>query len=203
MEGYENYDLQEEDPYLIEGSTCLRNRLGITNTSELNQAEAAISGAAMAELIAEPVDPTFDLRHLCEIHLRLFSDIYEWAGQTRKAEISKGDRLFLPYRKIPQVSAEIFSELRTENFLQHLDRTEFARRAAYYLGRINMVHPFREGNGRVQRVFLDQLAELSGYAFEWSAISGEQMANACRSARQQYPDYSLLERILLRHAVSV
>lgn len=73
---------------------------------------------------------------------------------------------------------------------------QFAARAGYYLGKINMIHPFREGNGRTQRVLLDQLAELSGFGFEWSGVSGEQMAQACRAARQDKPDYGPLQRLL-------
>lgn len=201
MDDYESYDLQDEDPYLIEGSTCLKNLLGITNTAELNQAEAAISGAAMAELIAQPVNPTFDLKHLCTIHHHLFNDVYAWAGQLRTTEISKGEMLFLPYGAIHQVFDALFCELNADCLLQGLDINVFACRAAYYLGRINMAHPFREGNGRTQRIFIDQLAELSGYAFEWSAVSGEQMAIACRLARQKSPDFSRLERLLMLNVV--
>lgn len=130
MDGYEHYDLQDEDPYLIEGSTCLKNLLGITNTAELNEAEAAISGAAMAELIERPVAPTFDLMHLCEIHFRLFGDVYDWAGHLRSTEISKGGMLFLPYGVIPQVAGESFSELHAEDLLRGLSKEEFAFRAA-------------------------------------------------------------------------
>ena len=196
MQGYENYDLQEEDPYLLSGSTCLINRLGITNTQALNEAEAAISKVAFAELIANPIEPTFNLKHMCRIHHYLFSDIYEWAGQLRQTEISKGGQLFLPYRKIEDVSAEVFDQLHKDSFLRELDITDFAYKAAYYLGRVNMIHPFREGNGRVQRIFLDQLAELSGYAFQWGGVSGKGMAAACREARQKTPVYTKLERLL-------
>lgn len=196
MEGYENYDLQEEDPYLIPCSTCLRNLLGITDTQSLNEAEAAISEVALAELIANPIPPTFDLLHLCNIHRHLFRDVYDWAGQPRVTEISKGGMLFLPYKQIRNVSELVFNELHRECLLEDLEMTAFANRAAYYPGRMNMVHPFREGNGRVQRVLMDQLAESSGYAFQWSAVSGEQMAEACREARQQTPAYRKLERLL-------
>lgn len=196
MEGYEHYDLQDEDPYLIPGSTCLKNLLGITDTSQLLQAEAEISAAALAELIASPVDPTFDLSHLCRIHRRLFGDLYAWAGEVRNTEISKGGKLFLPYRLVEQKSGEIFTELQQEGYLKNLDMAQFAARAGYYLGKINMIHPFREGNGRTQRVLLDQLAELSGFGFEWSGVSGEQMAQACRAARQDKPDYGPLQRLL-------
>lgn len=196
MQGYENYDLQEEDPYLLSGSTCLINRLGIMDTQALNEAEAVISEVAFAELIANPIEPTFNLEHLCRIHHYLFRDIYEWAGQLRQTEISKGGQLFLTYRNIEDVAAEVFYQLQKDSFLRELDETEFAYKAAYYLGRVNMIHPFREGNGRVQRIFLDQLAELSGYAFQWSGVSGEGMATACREARQKKPTYTKLERLL-------
>lgn len=200
MEGYENYDLNEEDSYLIGGSTCLRNLLGIIDTQSLNEAEAAISEVALAELIANPIKPTFDLQHLCNIHHHLFRDAYDWAGQSRDIEISKGEMLFLPHRQIGSACALIFEDLHRERLLKGLEMTPFAHRAAFYLGRMNMIHSFREGNGRVQRVLLDQLAELSGYAFQWSAVSGEQMAQGCREARQLVPTYSKLERLL---AVSV
>lgn len=196
MDGYEKYDLQEEDPYLIPGSTCLTNLLGITDTQRLSEAEAEISSAALAELIAVPVAPTFDLHHLCVIHQHLFGDIYSWAGQLRKTEISKGGKLFLPYRLIEEAAEAIFESLHRENLLLGLDQKQFTTRAAYYLGRINVVHPFREGNGRTQRVLLDQVAELSGYGFEWSSVSGELMAQACRDARQDNPSYAKLERLL-------
>ena len=196
MDGYEHYDLQDEDPYLIPGSTCLKNLLGITETRLLLKAEAEISTAAFAELIALPVDSTFDLNHLCRIHSCLFGDVYPWAGQIRKTEISKGGKLFLPYSLVESISAGVFAALRQEEYLQNLDIEEFAKRAGYYLGKINMIHPFREGNGRAQRVLLDQLAALSGFAFEWSGVSGEQMAQACRKARQDTPEYDALQRLL-------
>lgn len=196
MDEYEHYDLQDEDPYLIPDSTCLKNLLGITDTRLLLKAEAEISAAAFAELIAAPIDPTFDLNHLRKIHLCLFGDIYPWAGQIRNTEISKGGKLFLPYSLVESISNDVFAALRQEEYLQNLGIEQFATRAGYYLGKINMIHPFREGNGRTQRVLLDQLAELSGFAFEWSGVSGEQMAQACRKARQDTPEYDALQRLL-------
>ena len=157
----------------------------------------------MAQLIGNPITPTFDRDHLRAIHRHLFRDVYEWAGEPRRTEISKSNILFLPYRCIDQALAEIFSELHEENLLRGLQVVDFARRAAYYLGRLNMVHPFREGNGRAQRILLDQLAELSSYAFLWTAVSSEQMALACRSARQRQPDYTRLERLLTLHIVDL
>lgn len=199
MDAYQDYDLQDEDPYLIPGSSCLVNCLGLKDTAQLNQAEAEISYLAHAQLIVEPVEPTFDLPHLCAIHRCLFGKVYPWAGSIRQTEIGKGEKLFLPYLRIETVSDEIFQALHQEKLLLGLEQAEFAQRAAYYLGRINMVHPFREGNGRTQRILIDQLAELSGYAFKWTAISGEQMGQACRAARQDKPDFTNLVRLLKLH----
>lgn len=196
MDGYEQYDLQDEDPYLIAGSTCLDNLLGISDTQSLNEAEAALSEIALAELIATPITPTFDLLHLQSIHRHLFSDIYAWAGELRQTEIAKGGLLFLPYRSIEADLSHVLTDLHMDNLLQGLDAADFVKKAAYYLGSVNRVHPFREGNGRTQRIMFDQLAELSGFAFQWSAVSGEQMALACRAARRQPPDYAKLERLL-------
>lgn len=203
MDGYENYDLQEEDPYLIPGSTCLANLLGIKETGLLVEAEAQISAAAHAELIRLPLVPTFDLDHLCRIHRHLFGDIYLWAGSLRNTEIGKGGMLFLPWKLIETESSDIFAQLHEERLLQGLAIQDFAVRAAYYLGRINAIHPFREGNGRTQRIFLDQLAELSGYGFVWSAVSGEQMALACRQARSEDPNYAGLAHLLKLHIVEL
>ena len=96
MEPYAQYDITEHDPYLLPDSECLINLVGCTHTSELNELERKITQLTIAELVAKPVNPTFDLAHLCEIHHRLFKRVYPFAGQVRKVEISKGGRLFLP-----------------------------------------------------------------------------------------------------------
>lgn len=143
--GYEHYDLQEEDPYLIAGSTCLINSLGITDTQLLNEAEERFSAAAYAELIQSPVEPTFDLQHLCRIHRHLFGDVYPWAGEPRRTEIGKGGKLFLPYRLISEKACEVFDALHAERLLLGLAMDEFAQRAGYYLGRHQCAASFPGG----------------------------------------------------------
>ena len=61
-------------------------------------------------------------------------------------------------------AVEIFRQLRDENFLRGLNRDAFVDRLTYYLGEVNAIHPFREGNGRTQRAFFEQLAEDAGSA---------------------------------------
>jgi len=201
MDQYSQYDLREDDPYLIEGSDCLQNLLGFTDTKSLNHAEEQLTQLTMAELVADPLLATFDLKHLQAIHFRIFEDVYPFAGQCRQTEILKGGKLFLPHNMIEQVSTEVFTELRSESLLQGLAPAEFGKRAGYFLGKINMIHPFREGNGRAQRVLINQLADLNHYAIEWAAISGDGMAKACREARTSDPDGEKLQRLISLHTV--
>lgn len=129
-----------------------------------------------------PVPVTFDLIHLCSIHKRLFSRIYPFAGEIRKVEIAKSGKLFLPHSLITSVSAKTFMELRKENYLTGYGRDKFCERLGYYFACINTIHPFREGNGRTQRILIDQLAAKSGYAINWPAISGFSIAEASAAA---------------------
>lgn len=201
MDQYSQYDLTEDDPYLIPGSDCLKNLLGFTNTPALNDAEEQLTQITMAELAVNPPDNTFDLEQLKEIHKRIFEDVYPFAGKPRTTEILKGGKLFLPHALIESVAADTFAELHEENLLRGMAPSEFGSRAGYYLGKINMIHPFREGNGRTQRVLLNQLAQLNGYAIEWSSMSGEAMAVACRVARTEEPDYRPLQRLISLNTV--
>lgn len=196
---YSAYDFQEDDPYLLPGSTCLINLLSISNTSSLNQAEADITQVTLAELVRTPVKGSFDLTHLQEIHYRIFQDIYPFAGKLRTVDILKGGKLFLPFTLIETKANELFNELANKNYLQGLELKSFSERAGYYLGNINKIHAFREGNGRTQRVFIDQLAKQNGFYIEWQAISGEAMARACREARIEGGSYANLERLLFLH----
>jgi cell filamentation protein len=91
------------------------------------------------------------------------------AGQIRTIAIAKGNLFCLP-QYIESSSVGIFRALRSENFLRGLERRPFIDRLTYYLGEVNAVHPFREGNGRTQRAFFEQLAREAGYALAWQHL---------------------------------
>lgn len=122
-----------------------------------------------------------------QIHWHIFSSIYPFAGKPRITEISKGGILFLPHTLIESEAKACFDSLASENYLEGLNPRQFGARAGYYLGWINKIHPFREGNGRTQRLFLTQLARRHGYDIEWTGISGDAMARACRGSRTEDP----------------
>ena len=199
MDPYSQYDISECDPYLIEGSTCLVNSLGFTDTVSLNEAEEEISAVAMGELEHTPVHPTFDLEHLKNIHSKLFGDVYPFAGQVRKCEIAKGGALFLPYKLIEREADACFESLKQENYLVGLSMKDFGQRAGYYLGWVNRIHFAREGNGRTQRILINQLGRKCGFRGLWSEISKEGMGLACREARTFDNEAAKLQRLLSLH----
>ena len=156
----------------------LRNKLGITDAALLQQAETTFVALRQAELARQPPGDQFDLDHLCAIHRTLFQDVYEWAGEIRQVDISKGTSLFAHFSYIAANAQTLFASLAGEQALRGLPPDQFASRAAYFLGELNVLHPFREGNGRTQRIFFTQLAAQAGYALDWSLISAQQMIDA-------------------------
>jgi cell filamentation protein len=158
-----------EDPYSDPVAGVLYNKLGLGTAAELEAAEREITHAALILLDESPVSPSYDLPHLREIHKRIFGDIYEWAGQIRTVAIAKGAVFCLP-QYIDSSAAVIFRELRDEDCLSRLRRDSFVGRLAYYLGEVNALHPFREGNGRAQRAFFGQLARDAGFTLAWQHL---------------------------------
>ncbi|WP_405030014.1 Fic/DOC family protein [Neorhizobium sp. 2083] len=88
----------------------------------------------------------FDLKHLKAIHRHLFQDIFEWAGQVRTVEISKGESQFQFRQYIETGMADVYRRVVKSDFLRGLERSAFAAEAARIMGDVNYVHPFREGN---------------------------------------------------------
>lgn len=161
-----------EDPYADPVTGALRNKLGLSTAAALEAAEREITHSAMILLRESPVRATYDLTHLCAIHRRIFGDIYDWAGQVRTVAIAKGSMFCLP-QFIEQAIAGISAQLHQEGLLRALGRDAFVDRLAYYLGEVNAVHPFREGSGRAQRAFFEELAAGAGYMLDWQELDAE------------------------------
>lgn len=159
-----------DDVYCIPGTAVLKNKAGITDQDLLDEYEGDFTAIRLLELTQNPVDGEFDLAHVCKIHYYLFQDVYEWAGEVRSVDIIRGDSRFCNVRQIQSYSNTVFSALASEKLLTKLEAKVFASRLAHYLSEINAIHPFREGNGRVQRLFISQLAEHAGYSLDYSAL---------------------------------
>jgi cell filamentation protein len=166
------------DDYLDPASGVLKNRLGIADAATLEQTEAALVATRSYELSQNPLKGRFDLTHLQAIHRYLFGDQYEWAGQLRTVDIGKGGHLFAHHAHIANAAAPIFKRLAEERHLAGLAPAAFSDREAHYLGELNALHPFREGNGRAQREFVSHLAQAAGYYVAWENATQEDMLEA-------------------------
>jgi cell filamentation protein len=154
-----------QDPYCPPGSTVLRNRLNLTDAKTLAQAERDLS-----EVAAESIDfspPPYSLSYLQAIHRRLFSDLYDWAGELRTVDISKDDTHFCVTSRIEPEANKLFNALAGANWFQELDRADLIIASAELFGDLNVVHPFREGNGRAQRILFEHIIVNAGYEISW------------------------------------
>jgi len=158
------------DPHSERGNACPRNRFGITDYAELQRLESPLVANRIGELRDRRVTGKFDSAHLQSIHRYLFQDVFPWAGEFRVVNISKGNANFGPAMHIAGALKELFDKLAKENLLAGLTAPAFVERAAFYLGEINAIHPFREGNGRSQREFIRQLGLHAGHPLSWSLV---------------------------------
>ncbi|WP_200960500.1 Fic family protein [Oerskovia sp. Root22] len=176
------------DPYLDPQTGLLRNLVGARTKEELDKVEGDLVFTRLVPLMEQPVAATGDLRELRAIHKHLFQDVYEWAGQLRTVDIRKnveGAQYFLPFSMIERAAGYAAGELAQESGLRGLGRKQFVDRLAYHYDQVNYVHPFREGNGRVQRVFWDRVARGAGWTLDWEDVRGEVNDLASRAASDQ------------------
>ncbi len=167
-----------KDHYLDPETGVLKNKLGIGDKDELERAEASLVAWRSFQLSKKPIQGSFNLDHLKAIHKHLFGDVYEWAGELRDTDLAKGNSYFANHTHIIGAALPIFEKLAHENYLNGLDAAAFSTRAAHYLGEINALHPFREGNGRAQREFINHLAYKNGYLIEWTNVSQADLLQA-------------------------
>jgi cell filamentation protein len=147
--------------------TVLRNRLGIRGAAELDAAERDL----VTQRLTEPVPHgDFDLDHLTAIHHHLFQDVYDWAGEIRTVSITKGHSEFQHPHFIETGMRDVHRRLLERRYLMELSPNEFAEQAGTIIGDVNYVHPFREGNGRAQFQYLDQLAQRAGHPLDLKRI---------------------------------
>jgi len=170
------------DPYLYPGTDVLQNVAGLRDPERLAALEANATAARLAELDASPIQGRFDAVHFKAIHRYIFQDVYAWAGAVRTVNISKHGALFGAAAFVETALDAVLGRLPGENYLRATDLERFALRAGFYLGEVNAVHPFRDGNGRAQREFIRQLGFDAGFEIDWGRTNQEQMMAASRAS---------------------
>jgi len=159
--------------------TILKNKLDLRDAELLDRFERR----AVLQRAAQGV-PTgqFDLAHLRAIHRHLFQDVYDWAGEIRTVEIAKGGNQFQFRQYIATGMADVHRRLVAARYLKGLAGRAFADKAGEIIGDINYVHPFREGNGRTQALYLEALARHAGHIVDLTRIVREAWIEASKEA---------------------
>lgn len=175
-----------KDPYVDEEYEVLHNLVGARNYSELRNAEGELVSARLNEyLTITDLDFSGSLDDFRAIHRFIFQDIYAWAGEIRTVEIAKayeGAQFFLPSVNIATGFAWAQKELASDDYLRGRGISDFATRLAYHFDNYNFIHPFREGNGRVQRLFWSVIGHKAGFDLDWRLVSGDENDEASRVA---------------------
>ena len=164
-----NYEFEHDDRYCYKQSNVLKNKLNIKNAHELCDAEREITALRMMDAKINKIKGNFDFRHLCASHKYLFGDLYPWAGDVRCVNITIGN-MFCSYEFIESNADSLLKQLKNEHNLKETPEHEIPIRLAFYLSEINVLHPFRDGNGRVQRLFIEYLAESIGYRVDFYEV---------------------------------
>lgn len=178
------YDVSS-DPYIDDTSGILRNKFSISNQQELDDIESDITSLEIVGIAVNglPIDDGFNLESYQAIHKQLFTDIYDWAGEIRVMNIAKDSTKFCEYSFIPNEGTRVFRELYEDGDLKNTESKDlFVERLAYYYSEINMLHPFREGNGRTLRTFISALAASKDYLIAWDRMNPLENIEACAYA---------------------
>lgn len=165
-----SYSINSITDDCYEGTTCLVNKFGIKSEKQLSEIEADITFAKTSKLEEIPLKGNFDLEHYKSIHKFLFEDLYSWAGELRKINISKKGTNFANADELEYLCTECFQRLKENNYYRNTDFDSFVENIVDLYCTLNILHPFREGNGRTERIFISQLIRLNGYDIDFSDI---------------------------------
>lgn len=170
---------------------ALENKLGITDSAELARMEEQISKRKALELFETGLLDTFEVgtfQGLASIHKYLFGDIYDFAGQVRTVNIAKGNFRFAPVMYLDAALANI-EKMHQDTLDEIIEK---------YV-EMNIAHPFREGNGRSTRIWLDaMLKKRLGLVVDWSKVD----KNDYLLAMERSPIKDTEIKVLLRDALT-
>ena len=165
-DGYDAFD----DPYAYKGSDVLKNRLGIRDADQLQRFELEMWMVRSAEPLPSG---HFGAAHYRAIHRHLFQDVYAWAGRYRTVRTAKGGNVFCYPENIAGQMDRLFRQVSAHNRLRELAEQDVQMAATTFLAELNAIHPFREGNGRTQLLFLAALAAGAGRPLDLERLRPE------------------------------
>ena len=168
--------------YCYPDTDVLINKLDIRDKTELKQAEEEFTAVKQMALLQEPIKGRFTKNHLFRIHRFLFEDVYPFAGHIRKEQISKGDTMFYPPDLIDRELERVFKNIHSKKLLAEQDEEKQIQNLSQTMAELNIIHPFREGNGRSTRELIRCMALEYGLHINWGNTDRETLINAAIAA---------------------
>lgn len=194
--------MAEHSRYSTEGNIengILKNKAGIKNQKQLENLESLLYSDSYTRFLqlAESQNVNFNIKLIFNIHKYFLGTLYEWAGKTRNVDISKEKSMFCSARHIGNALKEL-EKIIQRNLPANKDtKQSFSEKLAIIHCEFNAIHPFREGNGRTIRLFLDLIAVAWGFnLIDYSKSSKKEYIKACIAGMKQ--DYSIMQKIMYK-----
>ena len=167
--------------YTYKNSNVLKNKLNIKSEKKLKEYETKMVAFKLTTIQKLSFERTYDEKHLRFIHQYLFFEIYDFAGKYRLENITKENFLFSDFHYIEENIKDIMKKIDINVFKKY-DFDTLVSKISEIMTDLNVLHPFREGNGRTTREFIRQLLEDLGYEIKWYLIDYDEILEASRKA---------------------
>ncbi len=167
--------------YTYNNSSVIKNKLNIKDAGTLKKYETKMVAFKLSTIRFAKINKTFDEEHIKFIHKYLFEDIYDFAGEYRIENITKENFRFSEYEYIEENLKAIVKKINVEE-LKTLDFNLQIIKISEIMTDLNVLHPFREGNGRTIREFIRELLNEIGYDVNFSEVDYEVILDASRKA---------------------
>lgn len=168
--------IDDKSNYCYEGTDILINKRDIKDADTLERVERIHTTYILSKLYLSPVKGRFDIEHYINIHKVLFQDLYSFAGEIRRENISKGGIPFCRPEFIYKYLKYLLEQMNEQSY-KLKNEEELIEFLAFFYSEINVVHPFREGNGRSQREFfrefvleLNKRVDFGNYEIDFSVL---------------------------------
>jgi len=190
------------DPYVYDNSNALINKFNIRDASQLEEIEKSFFMHKFEQPLPQG---NFDYDHLKAIHKHFFGQLYDWAGNERTVDISKGNSYFGSHEFIEKALEKNFAQLAKDNYLKNLPFNIFIQKLSHYFNEINAAHPFRDGNGRTLRAFCSLLSEQTGYHLQWEHTDRASyiQANILGFEGQNKPMEDIFQKICSKDSIAL
>lgn len=163
-----DYDLKDNH-YCYKGSFVLKNKFDIKDKKTLDSVEKDITGSFLLLLQSRNFhNKELNYEFFMWLHKYIFGDIYNWAGNLRVVDLTKGEFKFAHYPYLNDLLCDYFLKLKKDNYMIDYEYDEILEKLTYFITELNIIHPFREGNGRVIREYFRILLERKNLFIDYS-----------------------------------